>query len=245
MRNIWRWLVVVLLGSLASWSPAVQLATATPVFQASESPSPEPTSEPTAAPTPEPTAEPSPEPTLEPSEEPTIAPSEGPSSAAGAGSGGDAGGTSDETPVAWWQWLLLALLLVGGLAAMAFARRRPPSRIEVGQRREVLLAQIQRLATRSSEVAATDDEIGYQRATVEALMPLLRVEVERERDPQARRGLEGVTGVLAGLGRALKSARGTALRSEERARVHEVAAELDERLAGVRSETSDADGAGP
>ncbi len=243
MRVLLRLLVM---GSVGLWSFAAHPAIGAPAFQVSESPSPEPTTEPTPVPTtepsPEPTLAPSPEPTTgstpAPTTEPTGAPSE--TSATVTGSGSD-GGPEDagETPVAWWQWVLLALLLVGGLAAMTLARRRPPTRDEAGQGRQVLLAQIQRLATRSSEVAPTDEEIQYQRATVEALMPLLRAEVGREPEADTRRRLEGVFVALASLGRALKSARGTALRSDERSRVQTVASELDDRLAVIRSEITD------
>lgn len=209
-----RWFVLGAIVSLAWWSVAGVPAAAVPLFQ-----------------TPEPTEEPTPEPTEKPT--PTPAESGPPSEERDRGPGSEDGG--GETAASWWQWVVLGVLLVGGLAAMAAARRRPPSPEEVGRGREALLAQLQRLATRSSEMAATDEEIRYQRAAIDSLDPLLTHEIAMEPDAPVRRDLEQASSALRDLSAALKAARGASAGSEERRHVHAVASSLGNRLAALRS----------
>ncbi len=240
MRTIARWFVLGAVACLAWWSLAVVPVKAAPLFQTPE-PTEEPSPEPTEEPSPEPTEEPSPEPTEEQTPEPTEEPTTTP---AGSGAPSEEPG-GEETPASWWQWIVLGLLLVGGLAAMAAARRRPPSPGEVGEGREALLAQLQRLATRSSEVAATDDEIRYQRAAIGSLEPPLTHEIAVEPEALVRRDLEQVSSALRDLSAALKAARGTSTGSHERRHVHAVASSLSDRVAALRSPDATEDELGP
>jgi hypothetical protein len=125
-----------------------------------------------------------------------------------------------------WQWILIGVLVLGALGVLTAARKRGPEAAEAVESTEALLAQYRRIATRSEQTAPTDEEIAYQRAALGALKPHLDRTIAAARTGDEREALRAIKASASDLRRVLRAAKGTALKSPERAAVAEAAGAL-------------------
>jgi hypothetical protein len=133
-----------------------------------------------------------------------------------------------------WQWVLIGALVLGALGVLTAARKRGPEAAEAVESTEALLAQYRRIATRSEGTAPTDEEISYQRAALAALKPHLGRTIAASTDPAAREALQTVLASARDLRTVLRAAKGTALKSPERAAVAEAAGALGRTVDAAR-----------